>query len=164
MTRIIPERALAAGIERLLASPHDLEVCRPDALKVDLGGRGSSRHGKLFDDYVQSLQRVIPEARRIWLAIIERCHQSTGDADKAMLEAFRFQPAGAGFDSRVVGVIRAYWLACDEMNAGLLIQERVPPQVFLLQWLIDCRDKDAVEVIAGLPYWPIGLDHAGRWV
>jgi hypothetical protein len=81
-----------------------------------------------------------------------------------MAEALVFQPAGAAFDARVVAVVRKYWLACDVLNQKVAEDVRISPQVFLLEWLLREREQEALEVLAGMPYWPIGMDPNGNWV
>jgi hypothetical protein len=161
--QIITPQWREQGVQRLLSSPRDLLSCGARVV-IPEAASGSTRHAALFQQYLAALREVIPEARRVWLAIIDQCQQSIPDRDKAMLAALRFQPAGAAFDGRVVGVVREYWLACDRINQEVDEHERVSPEVFLLKWLIVSSFADAVDVIAGMPYWPIGLDSAGNWV
>jgi len=161
---IISEQRLRLGIQRLLAAPLDLVRCGARAWSPKAEQVGSTEHKKLFALYVSDLREVIPEARRIWYAIVEECQESTEDHETATLDALAFAPAGAAFDGRVVAVIRKYWLACDRLNQQTDERERVSPQAFLLQWLLDMHYTDAVEVLAGMPYWPIGLDLDGNWV
>lgn len=162
--QIISERRFKLGVERLATAPLDLIPCGARVWKSSPGAVGSVQHGELFRSYVQELTEVIPEARRIWNAIIADCEKRTESREEAMIEAIVFQPAGAAFDARVVAVVRKYWLACDLLNQKVAENERVSPQVFVLQWLIKEREQQAVEVLAGMPYWPIGLDRDGNWI
>jgi hypothetical protein len=164
MSLIIPPQALQAGIERLLAAPRDLESARPADCRVLPHGRGTPAHEALFDAYRSALREIVPEVRRIWVAIVDRCGATVNDPKKAMLEAFRFQPAGAAFDGRFIAVIREHWLSCDSVNSGLPLEQRVAPECLLLRWLVERHETQALEVVAGMPYWPIGMDDAGRWV
>lgn len=152
------------GLHRLMSSPLDVVRCGAHAWTTG-EGRGSELHQELFHAYVAELKEVVPEARRIWLEIIDDCERRTRDRASAMAEAVGFAPAGAAFDARVVHVVRKYWLACDALNRRTKAQEqKVSPQAFMLQWLVDIRYQDAVEVLAGMPYWPLGLDETGNWV
>lgn len=160
---VISEKRLRLGIHRLLASPLDLAPCGARVWPPRRGNTGSSRHRDLFESYLSDLGEVIPEARRVWHRVLEECRKTAEDETQAVRQAIAFAPAGAAFDARVVWVIRKYWLACDSLNAGVSDDERVSPQVFTLQWLIDVGYRDAVEVLAGMPYWPVGLDSDGNW-
>jgi hypothetical protein len=163
-TQIITPEWREQGVQRLLSSPRDLLSCGARIVIASASASGSTRHAALFQQYLEALREVIPEACRVWLAIIDQCQKSIPERGKAMLAALRFQPAGAAFDGRIVGVVRDFWLACDRTNQEVDEHERVSPEVFLLEWLIAARSADAVDVIAGMPYWPIGLDSAGNWV
>lgn len=162
--RIISDHWRRMGIARLLTAPLDLRLSTKTAFLDTDGDKRPERHVVLFNAYVRDLEAVVPEAKKIWLAIIERVQQTIPDRDEAMIEALKFQPAGAAFDARVIGVVRRYWLACHALNGSAPEAERVSPQMFLLQWLISADYHDAVDVIAGMPYWPIGLDPDGNWI
>ena len=160
---IITEARLKLGLERLINSPLDLRRCGARVWDQDMNS-DKSHHWSLFNSYVHELREVIPEARKVWRAIIIDCQSRNDNIEKAMLEALRFQPAGAAFDGRVIAVVRKYWLACDALNSKLQTNQKVSPHIFLLSWLIDAGYSDAAEVLAGMPYWPIGLDRDGNWV
>lgn len=161
---LISEKRLKLGIDRLLKAPLDLKRYGALVLENSAPADRSPQQRLLFQAYMGDLRQVIPEARRIWNCILADCFERTKDREKATIQALNFQPAGAAFDGCVVGIIRQYWLACAELNKRLPEEERVSPQTFLLSWLIDARYDDAVEVLAGMPYWPIGLNKAGEWV
>ena len=38
------------------------------------------------------------------------------------------------------------------------------PEEFLLRWLVTDRLDELAEFLAGMPYWPIGMDEDGNWV
>jgi hypothetical protein len=61
-------------------------------------------------------------------------------------------------------VVREYWLKCDDVNQKTRAEERVAPEDFLLRWLADNGRDELAEFLAGMPYWPIGMDEDGRWV
>ncbi|KIG12825.1 hypothetical protein DB30_00988 [Enhygromyxa salina] len=83
-----------------------------------------------------------------------------GGVEMAYLDA----PVGPVADPHVIGVIRAYWLACEAINAKLPHSARVAPERMLLAWLVDGRHDSWVRLLTAMPYWPIGLDAEGRWV
>jgi hypothetical protein len=162
--QIISEHWRRVGIERLLTSALDLRISGARVFPEQDPNRRPQRHVALFDRYVGALREVIPEAMHVWIAFGAQVQKTITDRDAALIEALRFQPAGAAFDARVVGVVRTYWLFCDQLNQETEEDNRVSPQVFMLQWLISSGYQEAVDVIAGMPYWPIGLDLAGNWV
>lgn len=161
---IIVPAHLEAGILRLLAAPLDLADCGARVWADPPGHTGSGEHRRLFAAYLGALDRVVPEARRIWLAVIADVQTKIPDRRAAMLNALQFQVAGAAFDGCVIAVIRQFWLECDRLNDEVSSHERVAPQHFVLDWLVRAGKRDAVEVLGGMPYWPIGLDRDGRWV
>jgi len=161
---IITEQMLRRGVERLLSAPLDLARGGARVWGSQRSPIEAPRHRELFQRYIVELVPVITDARRTWNAVIEQFQQRTGDREKARRAALMRLPAGAAFDGCVVAVIRKYWLACDALNSQVPPDERVSPQDFLLRWLIDQGYSSAVEVVAGMPYWPIGLDEKANWV
>ena len=161
---IITEARLKLGLERLLTAPLDLKGCGARIYADTVRAHQPSEHKYLFQAYTKELKEVIPEARRIWRAIVAECLKKAHDPERATVDALNFQPAGSAFDGRVIAVVRKYWLACDSLNSRIEENIRVSPQVFLLAWLVEVDYREAVEVLAGMPYWPIGLDQDGKWV
>lgn len=153
-----------AGIKRLMRSPLDLVSLGARVWTDPEGQTGAPAHRALFEAYREALDRVIPEARRIWLAMIDEAQKKIPDRLEALRNVLGFQPAGAAFDARVTAVVRKFWLAVDALNATVAPGERVSPQHFVLEWLIRARQDAAVDVLAGMPFWPIGLDVDGNWV
>jgi len=160
---IISEQWRDLGIERLLTSPPDVVPPQTPPFPA-LGSRRPEAHARAFDEYIRDLQTVVPEAKRVWLAVIRQFQASFPDRAVAMKEALRFQPAGAAFDARVIAVVRRHWLVCDRLNRSVTESDRVAPERFLLEWLIAAGQDDPVDVLAGMPYWPIGLDADGNWI
>jgi hypothetical protein len=161
---IITEQMLRRGLERLLSAPLDLARSGARVWDSRRSPRETPQHRELFQRYVAELAPVVTEARRTWNAMVERFQEGTGDFEKARRAALMRLPAGPAFDGCFVAVIRKYWLACDALNSQVPPEERVSPQDFLLRWLIDQGYQAAVEVVAGMPYWPIGLDDEANWV
>jgi hypothetical protein len=80
----------------------------------------------------------------------------------AVAEAYDRYFAGPAAAGEVIWLVRHYWLAFDALNRDLGADERVAPPVALLGWLGDAP-KEYTRLLTCLPYWPIGLDAAGRW-
>src|SRR5687767_12812074 len=95
--RIISAHWRGLGIDRLLTAPLDLQLSGARVFPDAGDDRHPVRHVALFNRYLRDLQEVIPEARRVWLAIIAQTQKTIPDRDDAMIEALRFQPAGAAF-------------------------------------------------------------------
>ena len=64
----------------------------------------------------------------------------------------------------VIGTIRRFWLECDALNKKIQRSERVPPEQFILEWLLDGEHDDLVSFLSKLTYLPIGLDQEGNWI
>jgi hypothetical protein len=118
-------------------------------------------HEELFSEYVNDLEWAVNEAtveRNKDLARLEK--RFGGDRARAM-EAFSSHgPLCA--DPYVMGAVRQYWLACDELNRRAPANA-LEPEIFIREWLRPVR-PDLSAVIEEYPYWPIGQDWEGRWV
>lgn len=129
------------GIERLLGAAEDL---RGSPLHSRRLAEVSEFHRLAHSAYLRDLERALVEAERCWT---EQAH-----------------PIGPVAHPRVLGVIQAYWALCEEINSVLgATAESVAPEQLVLDWLRDGRHGSWVDVLAALPYWPIGLDDRGRW-
>lgn len=64
-------------------------------------------------------------------------------------------------DPKVVAVVRKYWLACDALNRRSP-GSTVDPARFLVDWA-RTRSPALADLVAGLSYWPLGIDEAGNW-
>lgn len=152
------------GIQRLLSAPRDLPQSiawqEPPIEKT----QGSSGHQKLFDEYVKSLDNAIQTASSWWDGMIKVRMDRGADFETALRESYRARLAGPAAHPEVVWVIRKYWLKCAALNDEVPETQRVPPEVFLLSWLMDGKHGVMVQVLAGMPYWPIGLDRDGNWI
>lgn len=149
------------GIERLLGAAEDLPVepLAPVRL-VD----ASEFHRLAHYAYLRDLERALVEAERWWTAELGRREARGLDAEQAIDDAYIAHPIGPVAHPRVLGVIQAYWALCEEINAVLGATEaRVAPAQLLLGWLRDGPRSIWVEVLAAMPYWPVGVDEHGRW-
>ncbi|MER8848955.1 MULTISPECIES: hypothetical protein [Mesorhizobium] len=131
-----------------------------DPIGIEQSGRA---HAELFQQYRGYLQRAFDIAVPWWEAIIENRSALGGGRQDAIEDAFNKQVAGAASSPYVVWVIRKFWLSSEIINETLPPSQRVAPDKFLLQWLIDSNDTELVRLVACMPYWPIGLDENGHW-
>lgn len=153
------------GIRRLLAAPNDvpardLVVWREPSIKA---GAASPAHQQLYAAYKGFLSEAIDLSLDWWDGMIEAGVERGLDPAAAEAEAFKLVFAGPAARGEVVWTVREHWLKCDALNRTLPPAQRVPPQVLLLGWLVDERQDQWVEVLTGMPYWPIGLGADGRW-
>jgi hypothetical protein len=155
---LITKSRLKKGVKRLMDSPMDLALSGAPVWGYEVPVSGSAAHKQLFAAYVKELKKATVVAKEWWNEMAEAA-KDEGDE----LEAWRTRPAGPASDPGFVALIRKYWLACDSMNKKVKAAERVPPEVFLLRWPFDAGHIESVEVIACMPYWPIGLDKEGNW-
>jgi hypothetical protein len=162
-----PPRAVPGGLEgkrRLMTSPLDLAPCTP-FLGIPPGPvRGTERHRQLLESYASDLRKALAKGESWWsgkIASQERRHHDRARAERIVTEG---TPGGPASHPEVLFVLRRFWLAVDELNQSGSPEDRVPPWVFLLEWLeASGRQSDAARLYE-LPYWPIGLDGDGRWV
>ena len=142
------------GLERLLMAPNDVrppdQVIHADPASI------TAEHAQLFHAYRAHLHLTLLQTQQWWAGIVS----VRGSVEAAYLHT----PVGPVVDPHVIGVIRAYWLACEAINATLPLCARVAPERMLLAWLVDGRHDSWVRLLTAMPYWPIGLDAEGRWV
>lgn len=133
------------GIERLLGAAGDLRTTpiRPLAL-----ADASEFHRLAHHAYARALERALSEAETWWTS-----------------ERLAEHPSGVVSHPRVLGVIQAYWVLCEEINVILAGQDhQVAPEQLLLGWLLDGHHATWVDILSAMPYWPIGMDAAGHWI
>lgn len=151
------------GTYQLLHAPDDLGGL---ALAQGLARprREATRgHGKLYEEYLADFVMAYEVAEEWWRSCVS-AHVSAGVPRSLAIDtAFEKRLAGPASAPEFVWFIRLYWLLCDEINRGLPEWDRVPPQVFLLGWLVDDGLNDYVQLVTAMPYWPIGLDENGNW-
>jgi len=126
---------------------------------------GSAAHRSLFRQYVTALKAAKEEAESWWESLIYMEQKRTGDRDQAVENVNERRPTGAMSLGASDAVVREYWLKCDGLNRKTKNpEERVAPEEFLLLWLVNDHLNDLAEFLAGMPYWPIGMDENGDWV
>lgn len=127
--------------------------------------RGSAAHQTLFRQYVKDLKAAKADAEDWWESLIDAEEERVGDRDQAVENVNERRPTGSMSLGASDAVVREYWLKCDALNRKAKNpEERVPPEDFLLRWLVDNRHDDLAEFLAAMPYWPIGMDEDGDWV
>jgi hypothetical protein len=154
------------AIARLMEAPRDLA----DSVVVhcrysDKIAQGTERHRREFAAYLGELPDVTDVALEWWEETLAARKLEFGDTPETIHRAWLDRPAGPASFPGLVALVRDFWLVCDEVNRAVPEEVRVPPEQFLLAWIIDNRGyENAVEVLACMPYWPIGLDREGNWV
>jgi hypothetical protein len=103
---------------------------------------------------------------QIWDDEVESTANDSGDRQAALAEQWMAYPAGPAAQPFFVALIRHYWLACDSLNRNVQPSSGVTPETFLLGWLMHLspRHDEALNVLACMPYWPLGLDQEGNWL
>jgi|LNFM01.2.fsa_nt_gb hypothetical protein len=152
------------GIARLMTAPRDLPPTAPYPDPPVPLAQASSGHQELFAKYTELLEQALTLAEDWWAQLIKVRRDQGLDADDALEAVYSRRAAGPASRPEVVWTIRTHWLACIELNATLPEAQRIPPEVLLLHWLRDGKHDEWVQVLTGMPHWPIGLDADGNWV
>jgi hypothetical protein len=144
-------------VDALLAAVRDIAPAGHPA-PVSIGEAGES-YRKAFEQYVADLGRA-RAAGEAWIkgrvdVIVEGTAQSR---EEALREVLAESPLGPADHASVIGAIRRNWLRCATMNASVRAEQRVPPEQFMLGWLVETNQIDLVTLLVPLPYWPVGLD------
>jgi hypothetical protein len=127
--------------------------------------RGSAAHQALFRQYVKDLKAAKAHSEYWWESLIDTEETRTGDRARAEENVIERRPTGLMSHGASDTVVREYWLKCDALNRKTRNPEdQVAPAEFLLLWLVNDRLNDLAEFLAGMPYWPIGMDEDGNWV
>jgi len=126
-------------------------------------------HEELLADYIRELCWAIGRALGDKQAEIGAGAELFREAEQLDPRAAREAATAAhdtervATDPHVVGVIRKYWLLCDELNRAARRGKQVEPADFVSRSLVPVAPELA-ELLATLPYWPMGQDARGRWV
>ena len=153
------------GIQRLLEAPRDVPVRDPIPWRSPpiRNAAASPAHRALFADYKKHLDGAIRKALAWWDDMVKAAIDRGADPAAAEKEVYHRTFSGPAARGEVIWTLRTYWLKCVAANREVPVEQRVPPQVMLLGWLVDERLDEWVTVLTGLPYWPIGLED-GEWV
>jgi hypothetical protein len=152
------------GVRRLLSAPQDLPETAPLREQSIEREAASPRHRQLFEQYVRRLQWAVSIAARWWEGLVQKTVERGETPEEALRSNYLISPAGPASRPEVVWVVRTFWIDCEAINKEVNEGERVPPEVFLIGWLLDGSYREEVEVLSGMPYWPIGLDEDGNWI
>lgn len=118
-------------------------------------------HDQLFASFVKDLRLVVDQARAEWRSAVEQKTREGLSVEAAQAEVRkRFRYLGA--HPRVIAVFRQYFLACDQLNKSQNISFEYPI-IFTGERLMGSHG-DLWEVLADLPYLPVGTDEQDRWV
>lgn len=124
------------------------------------------RHRHVFSTYVRKLRAAKKVADEWWESLVEnnRGSRRRNGREEAVRRAKELRPLGPRSDPNFIGLLRQYWFECWALNATVNPEQRVPPEDFLLAWLIEAGEDELAEFVSGLTYWPVGQDKKGRWV
>ncbi|PRQ03644.1 hypothetical protein ENSA5_13990 [Enhygromyxa salina] len=150
------------GVDRLLGAGFDLRPSAYTNLSLD---DASEVHRLAHDSYKRELEEALHEAERWWANERSEREVRGMSAEQARDDAYASHAVGPAGHPAVIGVIQAYWALCHEINGALIdAAQHVAPEQLLLGWLQDGRHGSWVAALTAMPYWPVGLDRAGRWV
>lgn len=151
------------GIRKLMSAPRDLPGSAP-WVDPPLSRRdASAHHREAYERYLQDLSAALVDAETRWTNKLRKLMDRGANQDEAMKQQYARQYAGPAAEPGVIWTVRTYWLECTRINLESPEAKRVPPEVFLLHWLVQDGHSVAVQVLIGMPYWPIGLDTRGNW-
>lgn len=150
------------GVERLMAQPAEARPATATGREF-AAAEADRRHAELFASYRSDLRTAYGIASLWWEDTIAAQEKLGKSREDAIEEAFDRRLAGAASHPKVIWIVRRYWLACEQINEALPDEQKIPPEVFCLKWLVDIDETDLVRLLACMPYWPIGLDENGNW-
>lgn len=162
-SEILSPQRLQQSIQRLLTAPDDLIACGARLAGSATVQKGTEAHRQLFDRYLAELRVCVLRAVRWWDEGMTWQLGQAGDATTARTNMLEQHPAGPASDGIFIATVRKYWIACDELNAGLPPQHWVDPPRLLLEWTAQAGESMAIQVLASQPYWPICMHRDGRW-
>ncbi|EDM73779.1 hypothetical protein PPSIR1_13785 [Plesiocystis pacifica SIR-1] len=156
------------GRARLLAAPRDLEEpgagAEPSPTKVNLA-TCSEVHAMAHAAYRRALEAALGEAETWWRTQLVAAELSgQRSPEEAKVQCFERHLCGPAANPKLIGVVRAFWRLCLEVNDMLPSDQAVPPAEFLLGWIDDEPRETWVQILSAMPYWPITLDAEGGWL
>jgi hypothetical protein len=142
-----------------------LDVAPEDHPKPISRKAADSGHERLFKSYLRELRAAQKVAEEWWAAIVKNdVRRIRGGQAQAAMTAKQRRPLGPLSDSNFIGLLRNFWLQCVALNETVPPDKRVPPEIFLLGWLMEYGEDDLAKFVSGLTFWPIGQDPKNRWV
>ncbi|HEX6708669.1 MAG TPA: hypothetical protein VF169_28285 [Albitalea sp.] len=147
------------GLHRLLNGPRDVRDSGAVDDDVDFQ-HAAPEYRDLFEQYSGALVPECARAAAEWDAALSQSMQA--DAETMWFQS----PAGPATKPSLVALLRDYWLACAGLPARNPSLRPLAPEVFMLKWVVERfgADHECVQVLACMPYWPIGMDEQGHWV
>jgi hypothetical protein len=118
-------------------------------------------HDRLFDEFVKDLSQVVDQAKTEWRSAVEQRTREGVSVEVAEAEV-RKRLRYLGAHPRVIAVFRQYFLACDQLNKSQNISFQYPT-IFTGERLMG-KHQELWEILADLPYLPMGTDKQDRWV
>jgi hypothetical protein len=115
---------------------------------------------QLFNDYLLELSVARETALRRQEGRLRTWTKRLGSEARAREKLETQAPPCT--DTRVIFVLRKYWLACDALNREHPATA-IDPREFLLGWL-RAAQPDLTPFLEPLPYWPMGKDENGNWI
>ena len=118
----------------------------------------------LHAQYLTALRAAVEEAMEWWEGRIKLAmKRNRSSRERTERDQFTTVPTGPASYGTVVAAVRQYWLRCAALNESEPEGGRVPPEQFVLGWLIDA-EPELIAILGRYTYLPIGLDAEGRWI
>lgn len=159
-----PNNVAAARERALLLVSAIADVAPPGHPRPIDAQHAGAPYGALHREYLAELGASIQAATSWWDGRIKLSMQrNRRSRERAERDELAIAPVGPASHGRVVGAVRGYWLRCAALNESEPEAQRVPPEQFVLGWLIE-TEPALVAVLGRYTYLPVGLDVDGRWV
>lgn len=140
------------------------DVAPPDHPQSKDFNAANADYTHLFERYQAALTDAVAEALTWWNGLIDLSMQRNHcSRQRAEHDALTEAPVGPASHGRVIAAVRRFWLDCDALNRLNTEGDRVPPEQFVLGWLIE-RNPALAAVLGSWTYFPVGLDHQSHWI
>jgi len=152
------------GIRRLTGASRRMPSLQTVARPIATFGEAPLEYQRLFFAYEHHLEAALSIAEQWWAAAVDTtmARHRIGASQAAAL-AFDQHFGGPAACPELQWTVHHYWTECVRLNARTDVSCHAPPESLLLAWLQDDNHRGWLEAVSCLPYWPIGLDGAGRW-
>ena len=145
--------------EMLIRSVNDVAPSPPGVAFT----AASKPYRVLFEAYLAELRTAKGWSEEWWDSLVKAEKDRCGSKKRAVANVKTSWPVGPVAHKGMIGVIRKFWLGCQTLNQKSAESNRVPPEEFIMGWLIR-QDEALAEFLSDLPFWPIGIDGDGKWV
>ncbi|MEH7351472.1 hypothetical protein [Gottfriedia acidiceleris] len=120
----------------------------------------------LFDEYVKELDKAVSfEEDKLDFIREKMLIEGKSEVEIENYIMGNYDPICCS--GRVIAVFRKYWLKCNDLNVNNKnngSDEYINPKVFTIDWLSNDGDPyELVELMNGMPYYPIGIDENGDY-